>query len=113
MAIIPIILTALSGEVIRSLQFLSEIMVKLVCPAAEIMFSGWWLTHPYRVQGTPVHHIAPAVQATLPYSMENRASKVELKPDNDVVTTEREAELIAKPDLLRADMADASKSRVM
>lgn len=113
MATTPIILAALSKEVIRSLQFLSEIVVKLVCPATEIMFSGWWLTHPYRVQGMPVHHIAPAAQATSQYSMENMTPKAELKLDNDVITIEREAELIAKPDLSRADMADASKSRVM
>lgn len=36
----------------------------------------------------------------------------ESKPDYDVVTVEKEAELIAKPDLLRTDLTDASKSSV-
>lgn len=40
-------------------------------------------------------------------------STKEIKPDHDVVTVEKEAKLIAKPDLSRADLADASKSRVM
>ena len=37
----------------------------------------------------------------------------EIKPDHDVVTVEKEEKLIAKPDLSRADLEDASKSRVM
>lgn len=37
----------------------------------------------------------------------------EPKPDHDIVTVEKEAELIAKPDLLRTDLADTSKFGAM
>lgn len=37
----------------------------------------------------------------------------EVEPDHDVVTVEKEVELIAKPDLSRADLEDASKSSAM
>lgn len=37
-------------------------------------------------------------------------TRKESKPDYDVVTVEKEAELIAKPDLLRSDLADSSIS---
>lgn len=36
-----------------------------------------------------------------------------VEPDHDVVTVEKEVKLIAKPDLSRADLEDASKSSVM
>lgn len=39
--------------------------------------------------------------------------KVEINPDHDVVTVEKEAKLIAKPDLLRADLTDATKTNVI